>query len=139
MAVQEKSGMASQQFEELYKYVINSYDLLKAGDTVKEKFKAKAALVRVRVASLLIAGKLQKHDTGLVLDINKKLGVLAINLGYGDGVAQGSEWQVKEAGKIIALLKIVEVRKSLSLGMMTKGKLQDVPQGATVVKIVKSK
>jgi hypothetical protein len=139
MVLQEKSGMASQQFEELYKYVINSYRLLKANDTVKEKFKAKAALVREKVASLLTAGKLQKHDTGLVLSINTKLDVLAINLGYGDGVTQGSEWQVKEAGKIIASLKIVEVRKSLSLGMMTKGKLQDVPQGATVVKIVKSK
>jgi cellobiose-specific phosphotransferase system component IIA len=139
VTLRERSGMTSQQFEELYKVVINSYKLLKADNAVEEKFKAKAALIREEIASLLTAGNLLKRDKGLVLSINEKLDVVAISLGYSDGVTQSSEWQVKEAGKIIASLKIVEVRKSISLGVLTKGSLQEVPQGAIVVKIVKSK
>ena len=139
VALREKSGLTSQQFEELNRYVLNSYNLLKADETVKEKLTAKAALIRVKLASLLTAGNLQKREKGLVLNVNEDLKVVAISLGYGDGVTQGSEWQVKEAEKILASLKIVEVRKSISLGILTQGKLKDVPQGASVEKIVKSK
>ena len=113
--------------------------MLKAEEAVKEKFKAKAALIRERIASLLTAGNMQKRDKGMVLDINKKLEVVAITLGYSDGVTQNSEWQVIEAGKVLASLKIVEVRKSISLGVLTKGKLGDVSQGASVEKVVKTK
>ena len=91
------------------------------------------------VFMLFVAGNMQKRDKGMVLDVNKKLGVVAITLGYSDGVTQNSEWQVIEAGKKLASLKIVEVRKSISLGVLTEGKLVDVPQGASVEKIVKSK
>ena len=86
---------------------------------------------------MLSAGNLQSRKSGMVLDINRKLGVVAIDLGYGDGVTQGSEWQVKEADRKIASLKIVQVRRSLSLGVLVEGKLQDVLQGATVDKNIK--
>ena len=137
MTLRKESGMTSQQFDEMYKFVLNSYKLLKAGETVEETFKAKAALIREKLASMLTAGSSRKSETGMVLDINPKLDVIAINLGYSDGVTQGSEWQVKEDNNIVASLKIVEVRKSLSLGILTKGKLQDVLQGATVERNIK--
>ena len=137
MTLRKESGMTSQQFEEMYKFVLNSYKLLKADETVEETFKAKAALIREKLASMLTAGSSKKSKTGMVLDINPKLDVIAINLGYSDGVTQGSEWQVKEDNKFVASLKIVEVRKSLSLGILTKGKLQDVLQGATVERNIK--
>ena len=137
MTFRKESGMTSQQFEEMYRFVLNSYKLLKADQTVEETFKAKAALIRERLASTLTAGSSKNSKKGMVLDINPKLDVIAINLGYGDGVTQGSEWQVTEDNKFVASLKIVEVRKSLSLGILTKGKLQDVLQGATVERNVK--
>ena len=137
MTLRKESGMTSQQFDEMYRFVLNSYKLLKADETVEETFKAKAALIREKLASMLTAGSSKESKVGMVLDINPKLDVVAINLGYGDGVTQGSEWQVKEDNEIVASLKIVEVRKSLSLGILTKGKLQDVLQGATVERNIK--
>jgi hypothetical protein len=139
VALREGSGLTSRQFEEMCAYVRSTYKLLQADKTVKEKFKAKAALIRAKIASLLTAGKLQNSENGMVIKVNEKLDVVAISLGYSDGVTQGSEWQVKEVDRNIASLKIVEVRKSISLGVLTKGKLQDVLQGATVERIVKSK
>lgn len=132
MTLRKESGMTSQQYEELCRFVVDSYKLLKADQTVEETFKAKAALVREKIASMLTAGSSKKSKKGMVLDTNPKLDVVAINLGYSDGVTQGSEWQVKEDSGNIASLRIVEVRKSLSLGILTEGKLQDVLQGATV-------
>lgn len=132
MTLRKESGMTSQQFEDMCRFVTNSYKLLKADETVEETFKAKAALIREKLASMLTAGSTKDSKKGMVLDINPKLDVVAINLGYSEGVTQGSEWQVKEDNKKVASLRIVEVRKSLSLGILTEGKLQDVLQGATV-------
>lgn len=135
--LQDKSVQASRQFEDLVKYVANSYKLVKADEVVEREFKAKAALVREKIAVMLSAGKLQNRKAGMVLDINRKLDVVAIDLGYSDGVTQGSEWQVMEDGRKIASLKIVQVRRSLSLGVLIDGRLQDVLQGATVEKNIK--
>ncbi|MCH2206805.1 MAG: hypothetical protein MK132_13165 [Lentisphaerales bacterium] len=133
----DKSVQASRQFEDLVNYVTDSYKLIKADEAVEKEFKAKAALVREKIAVMLSAGNLQSRKSGMVLDINRKLGVVAIDLGYSDGVTQGSEWQVKEDDRKIASLKIVQVRRSLSLGVLVEGKLQDVLQGATVDKNIK--
>ncbi len=134
MAFRKESALTSQQFEDLYKYTVESYKLLNADKTVEETFKVKAALVREKISSLLTQSKTKESNKGMVLDINLKLNVVAINLGYNDGVNQGSEWQVSEDNRNVASLKIIEVRKSLSLGVLTEGKIQDVLQGATVVK-----
>lgn len=135
--LQDKSVQASRQFEDLVKYVSSSYKLIKADEVVEQGFKAKAALVREKIAVMLSAGKLQNRKAGMVLDINRKLDVVAIDLGYSDGVTQGSEWQVMEDDRKIASLKIVQVRRSLSLGVLIDGRLQDVLQGATVEKNIK--
>jgi hypothetical protein len=134
---QVKSVQASRQFEELCELVESLLKLHKADEAVEEKFKAKAALVREKLAGLLVAGSMQNRLNGMILDVNKELEVVAVNIGYGDGVTQGSEWQVIEDSRKIASLKIIEVRRSLSLGVLTEGKLQDVLQGATVEKIIK--
>jgi hypothetical protein len=135
--LQVKSIQASKQFEDLVAYVANSFKLLKADEAVERGFKAKAALVREKVVVMLSAGNLQNRKSGMVLDINRKLNVVAIDLGYSDGVTQSSEWQVIEDGRKVALLKIVQVRRSLSIGILTEGKLQNVLQGATVKKNIK--
>jgi predicted XRE-type DNA-binding protein len=134
MAFRKESAVTLQQFEDLYKYMVESYKLLKADKTVEETFKIKAALVREKISSLLTQSKAKQSESGMVLDINTQLNVVAINLGFSDGVSQGSEWQVSEDNTVVASLKIIEVRKSLSIGILTEGKIQDVLQGATVVK-----
>ena len=133
----DKSVQASKQFEDLVSFVADSYKLIKADEAVEKEFKAKAALVREKIAVMLAAGNMQNRRSGMVLDINRELGVIAIDLGFSDGVTQGSEWQVKEDDQKIASLKIVQVRRSLSLGVLVEGKLQDVLQGATVDKNIK--
>jgi hypothetical protein len=135
LALSRKEALfVSQQFEDLSEYVLSSYKLLKVEQAVIDRFNAKAALLRERLALLLTAGKVQERPSGVVIDVNEDLAVVAIDLGYGDGVTQGSEWQVEGTSSKSVSIKIVEVSRSLSLGVMLTGKLQDVPRGATVVR-----
>lgn len=136
-ALKKEAASTALQFDSLKAYVLDTYKLQKADETVFGKFEAKAALISDRLESMQVAGRSEDRKEGLVLDVNKQLAVVAISLGYSNGVTQGSEWQITEAGKVLASLKIVEVRKSLSLGVLTEGKLQDVLQGATVEKKIK--
>lgn len=107
---------------------------------ISEKFSVKTALISEKLESILALGRSQDQSRGLVLDINEELGVVAIGLGYSDGVTQGSIWQLAGTGDDPVVLRVTEIRKFLSLGVLVTGRLQDVLRGATVerkLKIVK--
>ena len=139
-ALKKKAGWTSLQFDKLREFVLNTYKLQKTDDSVVEKFNVKTALISEKLESILALGRSQDQTRGLVLDVNEELDVVAIGLGYSDGVTQGSIWQQVDAGDDPVMLRVIEIRKFLSLGVLVQGRLQDVLRGAAVerkLKIVK--
>jgi hypothetical protein len=120
--------------EELILFVQAALVTLKAEPGLEAEFRRKAAVAKESVRALRDTGSLMPVGKGTLLSVNSDLGVVAITLGYADGVKQGEEWAVVHAGRRIANLRILSVRQTLSLATVTEGELQSLPLGAAVEK-----
>ena len=120
---------------ELQEFSRKALTALSAEQTLKDEYERKAILVQKelnRVKSTILGPEQQKD--GLVLSVNVELGAVAVNLGYAQGLIQGSEWNVKVDGRKVAAIKILEVRRSISLALVTEGSAGDIPAGAKLEK-----
>ena len=108
---------------------------LSAEQTLMDEYDRKVILVQQELSKVksTVLGPQQQED-GLVLSVNVELGAVAVNLGYAEGLIQGSEWNVKVDDREVATIKILEVRRSVSLALVTKGSIGDIPIGSKLKK-----
>ena len=83
---------------------------------------------------LISSSELFKKDTATVVSKNLELNTVVIDLGFKDGVRQSDRYEVRVNGKREAVVEVVLVDRSVSIAVPVKGKLRDVPIGASVVK-----
>ena len=69
-----------------------------------------------------------------VLRVNLDLNVLAMSQGYKQGIVPGSDWNVRVADRKVATIKVIEVRRNLSLALIVSGKANEIVVGAKIEK-----
>ena len=68
-----------------------------------------------------------------VLAVNDELNVVVLDAGRAQGIRLGSSWQITNQREQVTTLRIIELRQSVCVGMITEGKLATVIPGATAV------
>lgn len=126
---QEKALLALEFFLE------EKFKALKAPLKDQEEIKKYVSAVRKQnLKDLISSSELVKNGTATVVSKNLELNTVVIDLGYKDGVRQASRFKVLVDDEVLAELEILLVDRSVSIGIPVKGKLIDVPVGASVVK-----
>ena len=103
----------------------------------KDQEEIKRMLTEVRkqnLKDLISSSELFKNDTATVVSKNLELNTVVIDLGYKDGIRQTSRFKVLVDDDKVAEIEVVLVDRSVSIAVPVKGKLRDVPIGASVVK-----
>ena len=83
---------------------------------------------------LLTSSEVKTKNDGLVMSRNSSLQVVAINLGLIDGITTGTRFSVLLGKREEAVLRVIEVSRSLSLAEIEKGQFKSVPIGTKVVR-----
>jgi hypothetical protein len=135
--VQTSRGAADleRSAEDLILFTRTALESLKAEPGLLQEQQKRSAVVREGIRALRSAGITRQAERGTILSVNPDLEVVAITLGYADGVKQGDEWAVVHSGKRIAVIRSLAVRRLLSLATVVEGELRNLPQGAAVEKI----
>ena len=68
-----------------------------------------------------------------VLAVNDELQVVVLDSGFDSGVRQGTYWRVTKDSTVLARLRVIEVRPSLSAAVVVDGRFKAVGPGALVV------
>jgi hypothetical protein len=120
---------------EMQRFSRKALTVLSAEQALMDEFDRKMILVQqeLKKVKATVLGPEQRKDA-LVLSVNVELGAVAVNLGYAQGLIQGSEWNVKVDDRKIATIKILEVRHSISLALVTTGSVSEIPLGSKLVK-----
>lgn len=67
-----------------------------------------------------------------VLAVNDDLQIIVLDRGADDGLRQGTHWRVMNDGKLVARLRVIEVRPSISAAVVVNGGFKAVAPGAAV-------
>ena len=67
-----------------------------------------------------------------VLAVNDELQVVVLDRGFEDGVREGALWRVMSGRDVLARLRVIEVRSSVSAAMVTDGRYKTIGAGAVV-------
>ena len=119
---------------ELQEFSRKALTALNAEQTLMDEYDRKEILVLQELNKVKATLLDPQQGNGLVLSINVELGAVAVNLGYAQGLIQGSEWNVKDGDRKVATIKILEVRRSISLALVTEGSIGDIPIGSKLEK-----
>ena len=115
--------------------VRNNYKALGAGRTERKQFAKDLNNVKLELKTdLLTSSEVNKKTDGQVMSRNANLKVVAVNLGLLDGITPGSKLSVIVGNDERALLRVVEVTRSISLAEIEKGQYKDVPLGTKVIR-----
>lgn len=151
------SEMSAEELNKILTLELNAYKLsivkqeqalIRLELLLEEKFKSlavpkkdqeelKKMLTEVRkqnLKDLISSSELFNNDTATVVSKNLELNTVVIDLGYKDGIRQTSRFKVLVDDDKVAEVEVVLVDRSVSIAVPVKGKLRDVPIGASVVK-----
>ena len=67
-----------------------------------------------------------------VLAVNDELQVVVLDRGFKDGVREGALWRVMGGRDVLARLRVIEVRSSVSAAMVSDGPFKAIGAGAVV-------
>ena len=124
-----------QKYNEFRDYGRKTLRALKAEPVLLTEYDNKAALVEremKEVRETVFATR--ENGAAYVLSVNTDLNVLASSQGYAQGVVQGSEWNVTVNGREVATIKMIEVRRNISLALITRGTATDIVVGSPLQK-----
>ena len=121
--------------DEFREYGRKTLRALKAEEILLKEYDSKAALVEREmkvVKETVFAAR--EEGAAYVLSVNADLNVLASSQGYAQSVVQGSEWNVTVNGREVATIKMIEVRRDISLALITRGTATDIVVGSPLQK-----
>ena len=119
---------------ELQEFSRKALTALNAEQTLMDEYDRKEILVQQELNKVKATLLDPQQGDALVLSKNVELGAVAVNLGYAQGLIQGSEWNVKDGDRKVATIKILEVRRSISLALVTEGSIREILIGSKLEK-----
>ena len=130
----------TQGVREFGKYVQTVLDAAGASSALKQDVQTKfAGLIRTcnRLDALppLVAGRggdINVPRECRVLSVGRELGVVVLDAGSSSGVRTGSLWRIMDGEKVLARLRVVEVRPGLSAAVPVEGQLSALAPGMPV-------
>ncbi len=113
-------------------YLQTVLDALKPSETLRREIQERQAELtracdRVEALPSLVAGRGGEQSASRecrVLSVNPDLGVVVLDAGSATGVRSGSYWRVMDGVRVVARLRVIEVRSTLSAAMVIEGRVQ---------------
>jgi len=90
-------------------------------------------LIAVKMLPSKVAGQGNVKSTRFKCSVvakNNKLQIVVLNVGSKIGIHSNEEWCILDNGKVVAEVKIVEVRDYICAAMIVKGTFKTIKQGA---------
>ena len=120
--------------DDLKDFSLKSLKSLNAEQVLIDEYIKKVALLEYELSKALEDINPKAASEQYVLRVNSDLNVLAMSQGYKQGIVPGSNWNVRVDNRKVATIKIIEVRRNVSLALIVSGEVNHIVVGAEIVK-----
>ena len=136
--VQGEQHALADKVREFGAYLSSVLDILQPSEVLRrevtERYGALAKAVERSVQPLpSVAGRgdgVPKRQECRVLAVSDDLQVVVLDRGFKDGVREGTRWHVVNGSEVLAKLRVIEVRASVSAALVVEGRFKAIGVGA---------